>query len=846
MGYGVGDHNIYNRPEGYNGRYPDGYLSIEAMTPMIYNVPYDVTLRRYIFNGQLPLWNTNKGIGTPFAAQGEGSPYFPLAVIRSLLPYNYWNYVTFLGFFLAAIFLFLFLREMAVSEYVAYIGSYSFVLSGALSGQIIATNITSSLIVTPLLFWVSAKAIKLQTSFWRSLFSIAVALQILAGHIQMSFVILLSLVIFCLYFTWLKETQFSDRLKEFIIIMVYLVLGVGLVAFLLFPIIECLNVAYHNKEIRDVHSLPISWLLAFIYPLIFGLFRENWFHVNWFDLFAYTGQAIIVAVIGGVALCWNNRFHRSMFWLFIAFAMFWIFRYTGFPLLIWIWKLPFFAQLSPKHTNGFIVFCLSIAAAFAIEHINKWQIFRFITILLIAFAISAFVFILTVVNTESHAILQSIGPYLIISIILSLFTLAIFIYVKQLSNIPLKKARLFLLTAIASELIFYIPLGNNSWRFLLLRFGVYILTMFVAILFIRRRVVSWFLISRYFYEIPLFYKIFKHYRYLLVFMVIITVAVFVVLIRFPQYGLPNQFDVTVPPKHIFWLKERLTQEERVFGIRPDYQTLADIESIDTNGPFQPYGFVNFIKLIEGNITPSEKGFFNNGYFDIILTQYNMSKYILHKPFFDWVGVRYIVLEKSVFDKRKEEYNALVDNKSGLKVAYKDNSVTILESSSPLSRAYFSSNYKSYSNEAVSTEAIIQFFKNHQSDIAQMTLLEEPALNNLGNSVAIELTSASAQIPLNVENHEPNYIQLKVNAPSSGIVVLKDAFYPGWRGYINNKEAPILRANGMVRAVIIDRPGKYVVEFKYLPSSFLYGVMLSAIILVFLISNIALSYRISKT
>ena len=128
---------------------------------MIYNVPYDITLRRYILNGKLPLWNSNKGIGTPFAAQGEGSPYFPLTIIRALLPYifklcrhfsvSFWR-LSFYSFF----------KEMEISEYAAYIGSYSFILSGALGGQIIATNITSSLTVTPLLFWVCVKAVKLR------------------------------------------------------------------------------------------------------------------------------------------------------------------------------------------------------------------------------------------------------------------------------------------------------------------------------------------------------------------------------------------------------------------------------------------------------------------------------------------------------------------------------------------------------------------------------------------------------------------------------------------------------------------------------------------------------------
>ena len=76
MGYAVGDHNIYNRPGGLSWQIPGWFSSIESMTPMIYNVPYDVTLRRYILNSQLPLWNNNRGMGTPFAAQG-GESLFP-------------------------------------------------------------------------------------------------------------------------------------------------------------------------------------------------------------------------------------------------------------------------------------------------------------------------------------------------------------------------------------------------------------------------------------------------------------------------------------------------------------------------------------------------------------------------------------------------------------------------------------------------------------------------------------------------------------------------------------------------------------------------------------------------
>jgi hypothetical protein len=656
----------------------------------------------------------------------------------------------------------------------------------------------------------------------------------------MTFVITASLTIFCLFYIWIKEVPLYIRIREIAVISKYLVLGIGLAAFLLLPILEILNVAYNNKDIRTLHFLPISYVLAFIYPLIFGLFRKTWFHVDWFDFFAYTGQTMILAILGGISFShWTNRFHRSMFWLFVAIALFWILRYTGFPLFIWMWKLPMLAHLSPKHSNGFTVFCLSIAAAFAIESLNKWKTSRLMAIMMIFFTSAVFVFVGMVAKNKIDA-LHPVLPYIAISIMLSMITVAIFVYAGTLSNIALKKAWQFLLVAMSAELMLYIPLGNCSLNFLALRIFLYIFILLTALLFIeKRRILS----LKYLYRLPFFYKLSKYYNYLIVVMITIAMGIFIFLIHGPQHGLPNQFDVTVPPKHIFWLKEKLSPGERTFGIRPDYQTLADIQNIDTNGPFQPYGFANFIDLIEGNVTPNEKGFFNNGYFDINLTQYNMSKYILHKAFFDWIGVKYIILEKSVFDKRKDEYNVLVNPQNGLKVCYEDRAATILKSPAPTSRAYFSSSYKSYPSGPVSEEAIIQFFRNNERYIAQVTLLEGPSLeNNIFGDELIKRDTIATQIPVTVSKYESNYVQLEVDAPSSGVVVLKDSYYPGWRAYINNTEAPIMRANGMVRAVIIDRSGKYVVEFKYLPNSFIYGVIISFTVMLFLISSILLYYR----
>jgi uncharacterized membrane protein YfhO len=53
------------------------------------------------------------------------------------------------------------------------------------------------------------------------------------------------------------------------------------------------------------------------------------------------------------------------------------------------------------------------------------------------------------------------------------------------------------------------------------------------------------------------------------------------------------------------------------------------------------------------------------------------------------------------------------------------------------------------------------------------------------------------------------------------------FYPGWNARVNERDAPVLRANYLFRAVEIPA-GTSRVKFKYAPISFSIGVGLSAI------------------
>ncbi len=74
---------------------------------------------------------------------------------------------------------------------------------------------------------------------------------------------------------------------------------------------------------------------------------------------------------------------------------------------------------------------------------------------------------------------------------------------------------------------------------------------------------------------------------------------------------------------------------------------------------------------------------------------------------------------------------------------------------------------------------------------------------------------------------PERIAIRVEAASRAYLVLSDAYAPGWRLLLDGAPAPLLRANGLFRAVAVD-PGAHEVVMTYCPASLLRGAIISLV------------------
>lgn len=106
------------------------------------------------------------------------------------------------------------------------------------------------------------------------------------------------------------------------------------------------------------------------------------------------------------------------------------------------------------------------------------------------------------------------------------------------------------------------------------------------------------------------------------------------------------------------------------------------------------------------------------------------------------------------------------------------------------------------------------------DFSSETVVEIPNSNSMicgsGEEGNVELLSSSA-----------NRVQLSVNAPGGGWLVLADTWFPGWKAGAAGQELPIYPALGLFRAIELP-PGVHNIEIFYSPASFSLGLILSLI------------------
>lgn len=94
---------------------------------------------------------------------------------------------------------------------------------------------------------------------------------------------------------------------------------------------------------------------------------------------------------------------------------------------------------------------------------------------------------------------------------------------------------------------------------------------------------------------------------------------------------------------------------------------------------------------------------------------------------------------------------------------------------------------------------------------------------------------TSEVTLLAYSHDSISFQIKTD--QSGIFVTSEIYAPGWNVYIDGKKADIMEVNLCFRGVVSPQ-GEHIIEFRYMPMSFVFGLIylvisiISSVVLIF--------------
>jgi hypothetical protein len=789
------------------GRTPSASPSVEHYGTGVVVVPFKARLGAYLLDGDLPLWNPYSGLGQPFAAQGEGSPYFPMAVLRSLLPPSWSNAVTFVMIAISAVAQCYFLQRLGLSTGAATFGGVAWSLAGVFTLNVARDNYVDQFAMIPPLLLGAAWAIASRRAAAYVVFAVVVGLHASAGLLQIGVNTLLLLAGFLVFFSFVQATSLRGGLTTVVPVFLFLGLGTILASPYVLPIVESVRAAY-NKNVPNLAFLqmPSANVVAFFFPLMFGQIFQSWIAgrypdvVDWNNLYAHGGTGLLLmAVFALAALPRARRDQRLAYLFFLGGLIFFMTRFVSLPPGSLASYLPILNQQSPKHTNGPAVFCLVVAASFGVEWLRRvagrWAILGLAAVLL-----GLATGVLVVVQHQGGLASVDVPlalTHLSITAAIGLILLSAFWLARRAPTDS--QAAVIATAAVVGESSIYLLLGNSQLDVLAVRLGIGALVTLIGVLATRRRIVPAAVLS------------------------LVAVGAYVWVVTWPSTGLPNRDALDAPPRFMNWLHQAAGHEYRAFGIYPDYSSIGEIQDTEVVGPLATNAWVSFVDLVS---SPPVARLHRVGSTFALGQSYDLPfDYPRARPLMDWVGVRYLVLDKLGFDNKwRNDHRALFELTLGMRIVYEDEDVEILESPTAQSKAYFTTRVRELS--AATTLAKLR--ADPWAIVGPVTIDSD-----IGDIARGDVFGPTFPVPL--AEYRPNDLRATFDAPSAGIFVVRDSPFPGWHAELNGQPVEIIPVNGLVRGVAVPAAGHYEVTMSYRPSSFSTGVTMATATLVLLLA-----------
>jgi O-antigen/teichoic acid export membrane protein len=809
----------------------------------------DLVLENYVWKlfivqsikaGQIPLWNPYIFAGLPFLAAGQHSALYPFSVLFYVLPIaRAYGYFTVLQLFLAGLFAFIYARVIGLGRLGAAVTAITYMFSAFMIVSVVFTMIIAAAAWLPLLLAMIELIIKKAEDrtfpprlggnegghspplLYVVFGAIALGFQLLAGHIEISYYVLLVMAFYAAIRLWQSANQQTrtsppKRCPELVEgvggtegghrvgraifwLVVMVILGLALGAVQLIPLYELVSSSFRQSSASYQQvvgwAYPLRRLIAFLVPDFFG----NPSHHSYFDVFNrqavtvtrnYYGDAINTIywgiknyVEGGsylgilpllLALIAVFRRRNKYVWIFTTLAAISLAFVFGTPLYaLLFYLLPGVKQLhSPFRWIFPYTLSVAVLAGIGAHHCEaqssklKAQIIHKLGWL---------------------TLLAGLG--LMAALALSFFFPDIVIPLAERVMLSLAKAP----EAFADGRMFY----SYEFRNLLI-FGLFAASSGAVLLLAR----SSLRLGR--------YEVWKPLALL-----VLILDVFVFGYGFNPAADPDILDFKPPvveflqqDKSLYRITTYNAPKEKTFNANVGmFYGLSDARGYDSIIPKQYSDYMGLIysqgELLYNRVAPI----------------YTNHRQALDSPLLDLLNVKYVLTTQEI---ESPKYTLVYDGE-----------VRVYRNEGCVSRAF-----SLPASCAVVTDDVAEALRTY--DPRQYVILKRQEAGSKEqeargkNPASCILHPASCILhPASVTSYTPNQVFIDVELEEPSFLVLADSYFPGWKafrrpqgaGENEEQELEIYRADGNFRAVSLPA-GRWTVRFKYTPMSVKLGLFVS--------------------
>lgn len=164
------------------------------------------------------------------------------------------------------------------------------------------------------------------------------------------------------------------------------------------------------------------------------------------------------------------------------------------------------------------------------------------------------------------------------------------------------------------------------------------------------------------------------------------------------------------------------------------------------------------------------------------------------------------------------------------LAFEEGKTRIYVNEGYLPRAYAVHEAIVAGDEAAALAAVVA----HAAELGQLVVLEAS-----DGAVPPTVTPAGGASVVTVTANRLNRVTLQAEMAAPGYVVLADSYYPGWQATVDGQATPVFQANYLLRAVYVPA-GVHTIEFQFRPPDFFLGGLVSGVTLLLVLGVLAVT------